>query len=82
MIELTLPADLDRSTCSDGSPHFWLSPDLSGAGDPWDPNGGLCRDLAGNIDDVYAIDINGHRAVLAAVWLTAPEEPLGAWVLA
>jgi hypothetical protein len=58
MIELTVPADLDPSTCSHGSLRFWPS--------PVDPNSGLFGSPAGSIDDVYAIDLNGHRDVMLA----------------
>jgi hypothetical protein len=59
VIELTVPADLDTSTCTRGFLRFWpnAGPDLSG---------GLCCDLAGNIDDVYAIDLNGHTLAMIA----------------
>jgi hypothetical protein len=56
MIELTVPADLDTSTCSHGSLRFWAS--------QGDPNSGLYG--GPGIDDVYAIDLNGHRYVMLA----------------
>jgi hypothetical protein len=58
-IELTVAADLNVSTCTDGNLRYWPGPgpDLSS---------GLCCDPAGNIDDVYAVDIAGRRLVVVA----------------
>jgi hypothetical protein len=58
-IELTVPADLDVSTCTNGNLRYWPGPgpDLSS---------GLCCNPAGNIDDVYAVDIAGRRLAVVA----------------
>lgn len=58
-IELTVAADLVVSTCTDGHLRYWPGPgpDLSS---------GLCCNPAGNIDDVYVVDIEGRRLVVVA----------------
>lgn len=58
-IELTVAADLDVSTCTDGNLRYWPGPgpDLSS---------GLCCNPPGNIDDVYVVDIAGRRLVVVA----------------
>jgi hypothetical protein len=58
-IELTVPANLDVSTCTKGNLRYWPGPgpDLSS---------GLCCNPAGNIDDVYAVDIAGRRLAVVA----------------
>ena len=58
-IELTVPADLDVSTCTNGNLRYWPGPgpDLSS---------GLCCNPSGNVDDVYVVDIAGRRLVVVA----------------
>ena len=58
-IELTVPADLDTSTCTNGVLRYWPGPgpDLS-TGD--------CCNPPGNTDTVYVIDIDGNRLVAIA----------------
>ncbi len=58
-IELTVPADLDTSTCSSENLRYW-----PGAGP--DLRSGLCCNPAGNTDAVYVVDVDGHRPVLIA----------------
>ncbi len=52
-VELAVPADLDTSTCTNGFLRYWPDPG---------PNfsGGLCCNPPGNIDFVYAVDVNGR----------------------
>jgi hypothetical protein len=58
-IELTVPADLNVSTCTNSNLRYWPGPgpDLSS---------GLCCNPPGNIDDVYVVDIAGRRMVVVA----------------
>jgi len=59
--EMTLTVDpsLDTSTCTDGNLRYW-----PGAGPSFDS--GMCCNLAGNIDTIYAVDVNGKRMVVVA----------------
>jgi hypothetical protein len=58
-IELTVPANLDVKTCTNGNLRYW-----PGAGP--DMSSGLCCNPAGNIDDVYVVDIEGRRLAVVA----------------
>jgi len=63
-IELTVAPDLDTSTCTDGNLRYWPGAAVDGAGP--DMSSGLCCNPAGNIDDVYALDVAGRRNVVVA----------------
>jgi hypothetical protein len=63
-IELTVSPDLDTSTCTDGNLRYWPGAGADGAGP--DMSSGLCCNPAGNIDDVYAVDIAGRRTAVVA----------------
>jgi hypothetical protein len=58
-IELTVPADLDTATCTNGILRYWPGPgpDLS-TGD--------CCNPPGNTDSVYVVDVAGNRLVVIA----------------
>ena len=58
-LELTVPADLDLATCTDGIVRPWPDPG---------PNfgGGYCCFPAGSIDDLSIVDAPGHRVVIVA----------------
>jgi hypothetical protein len=58
-IELTQPAGLDPSTCTDGNLRAWPDPG---------PNmsGGMCCFPARSIDDLSIADVNGKRVVIIA----------------
>lgn len=56
---LTVAPDLDVSTCTDGNLRYWPGPGP-------DFSSGLCCNPAGNIDTVYAVDVNGKRLVVVA----------------
>ncbi len=58
-ITLTVAPSLDTSTCSGGNLRYW-----PGAGP--DFSSGLCCNLAGNIDTIYVVDVNGKRMVIVA----------------
>jgi len=58
-ITLTQSSNIDVTTCTGGVLRYW-----PGAGP--DFTSGLCCDPAGNIDDVYAVDANGHILVIVA----------------
>jgi hypothetical protein len=66
-IELTVPADLDVSTCTNGHLRYWPGPgpDLSS---------GLCCNPAGNIDTVYVVDIAGRRLAVVARYYPGSSE--------
>jgi hypothetical protein len=59
--EMTLTVDpsLNTSTCTGGNLRYWpaAGPDFGG---------GMCCNLAGNIDTTYAVDVNGKRMVVVA----------------
>jgi hypothetical protein len=59
VIELTVPADLDVSTCTSGSLRYWPG---------WGPDfdSGLCCNPAGNTDAVHVVDVDGKRLVVVA----------------
>ena len=56
---LTVDPNLNTSTCTDGNLRYWpaAGPDFGG---------GMCCNLAGNIDTTYAVDVNGKRMVVVA----------------
>lgn len=58
-IELTVPADLDTATCTNGVLRSWPAPgpDLSD---------GDCCYPAGSTDWVYVVDVSGNRLVVVA----------------
>lgn len=58
-ITLTVAPDLDTSTCTDGNLRYWPGPGP-------DFGSGMCCNLAGNIDTIYAVDVNGKREVIVA----------------
>lgn len=58
-ITLTVAPSLDTSTCTGGNLRYW-----PGAGP--DFSSGLCCNLAGNIDTIYVVDVNGKRIVIVA----------------
>ncbi len=58
-IELTVPADLDTATCTNGNLRYWPDPGP-------DMSGGLCCNPPGNTDVVYVVDIDGRRTVVVA----------------
>ena len=58
-ITLTVAPTLDTSTCTNGNLRYW-----PGAGP--DFGSGMCCNLAGNIDTVYVVDVNGKRMVIVA----------------
>jgi hypothetical protein len=58
-IELTVPADLDVTTCDGGFIRFW--PDAGP-----DESGGVCCSDVGSTDVVYAVDVAGDRFAVVA----------------
>ena len=58
-IELTVPADLDTATCTNGNLRYW-----PGAGP--DMGSGLCCNQPGNTDALNVVDIDGRRLVVVA----------------
>jgi hypothetical protein len=58
-IELTVPADLDTSACTNGNLRYWPGPGP-------DLNSGLCCNPPGNTDVVYVVDVDGRRLVIVA----------------
>lgn len=58
-IELSVASDLDVSTCTNGHLRYWPGPGP-------DLGSGLCCNPAGNIDDVYVVNIQGRRLALVA----------------
>ena len=58
-IELTVPADLDTATCTNGNLRYW-----PGAGP--DMSSGLCCNPPGNTDVLYVVDVDGNRLVVVA----------------
>ena len=58
-IELTVPADLDTATCTNGNLRYWpqAGPDMSG---------GMCCNPPGNTDVLYVVDVDGRRTVVVA----------------
>jgi hypothetical protein len=60
LVELTLPADLDFSTCDGGEPYSWL---------------GRAHQGPGQVDHVYAVDVDGELLVFDATYMPdAPRE--------
>ncbi len=68
-IELTVPADLDTETCTNGNLRYW-----PGAGP--DMGSGLCCNPPGNTDVLYVVDIDGRRLVVVARYYpeSSPED--------
>jgi hypothetical protein len=58
-IELTQPAGLDTSTCTDGNLRAWPDPGP-------DMGGGMCCFPKDSIDDLSIADVNGKRSVIIA----------------
>jgi hypothetical protein len=62
-VELTVPADLDVTTCDSGATggfiRFWPDPGP-------DESGGLCCSAVGSTDVVYVVDVAGRRFVVVA----------------
>lgn len=58
-IELTVPTDLDLTTCDFDAVKFWPDPGP-------DESGGLCCVALGSTDVVYAVDVAGQRPVVVA----------------
>ncbi len=58
-IELTVPADLDTATCTDGNLRYWPGPGP-------DMSSGFCCNPPGNTDAVYVVDVDGNRLVVVA----------------
>jgi hypothetical protein len=63
-VELTVPADLDVTSCdrgpnASGIIRFWPDPGP-------DENGGLCCSAVGSTDVVYAVDVSGERLAVVA----------------
>jgi len=58
-IELTVPADLDTTTCTNGNLRYWPGPGP-------DMSSGLCCNPPGNTDVVYVVDVDGKRLVVVA----------------
>ena len=58
-IQLTVPADLDTTTCTNGVLRYWPAPgpDLSD---------GDCCPAPGSTDWVYVVDVAGNRLVVVA----------------
>ena len=59
LIELTVPSDLDVTTCTESNQRYWPGPAP-------DFSGGLCCNPAGNTDAVHVIDVEGKRQVFVA----------------
>jgi hypothetical protein len=58
-IALVVPADLDTTTCTGHILRYWPDPGP-------DFSGGLCCNLPGNTDFIYAVDINGRTLAVVA----------------
>jgi hypothetical protein len=58
-ITLTVAPSLDTSTCTNGNLRYWPGPGP-------DFSSGMCCNLAGNVDTIYAVDVNGKREVIVA----------------
>ena len=68
-LELSVPADLDVSTCLFGAIKNWPDPGP-------DESGGLCCGGPGHVDVVYVVDINGKALAVVARHLpgTSPQD--------
>ena len=64
-IVMTVAPTLDTATCTNGNLRYWPDPP-SGPGLGPDFSGGMCCNPTGNIDTIYAVDVNGKRTVLIA----------------
>ena len=58
-VELTVPANLDAATCTNGRLRYWPGPGP-------DMSDGDCCNPPGNTDTVYAVDLAGNRLVAIA----------------
>ncbi|MBA2557938.1 MAG: hypothetical protein H0V12_11445, partial [Chloroflexi bacterium] len=58
-LELTVPAELDTETCTNGVLRYWPGPGP-------DMSDGDCCNLPGNTDSVYVVDVAGNRLVAIA----------------
>ena len=58
-IDLTVPADLDTSTCTNGVLRYWPAPGP-------DLGDGDCCAPPGSTDSVYVVDVAGNRLVVVA----------------
>lgn len=58
-MELTIPADLDVSTCDGGIIRFWPDPGPA-------ESGGLCCSAPGSTDVVYVVDVAGEPFAVVA----------------
>jgi hypothetical protein len=58
-IDLTVAADLDVATCTNGNLRYWPGPGP-------DLNSGMCCNVAGNTDAIYVVDVDGVRLVVVA----------------
>jgi hypothetical protein len=58
-LELTVPSDLDTSTCTNGVLRYWPAPGP-------DMSDGDCCATAGSTDWVYVVDVAGNRLVVVA----------------
>ncbi|MDQ3938605.1 MAG: hypothetical protein M3253_07990, partial [Chloroflexota bacterium] len=58
-IELTVPGDLDTSTCTNGNLRYWPGPGPDFAS-------GECCNAPGNTDSIYVVDVAGSRLVVVA----------------
>jgi hypothetical protein len=58
-LELTVPADLDTATCTNGVLRYWPAPGP-------DMSDGDCCASPGSTDSVYVVDVAGNRLVVVA----------------
>jgi hypothetical protein len=58
-LELTVPADLDTTTCTNGVLRYWPAPGP-------DMSDGDCCASPGSTDSVYVVDVVGNRLVVVA----------------
>lgn len=58
-VELTVPADLDPATCTNGVLRYWPAPGP-------DMSDGDCCASPGSTDSVYVVDVAGNRLVVVA----------------
>ncbi len=58
-LELTVPADLDTATCTNGVLRYWPAPGP-------DMSDGYCCASPGSTDSVYVVDVAGSRLVVVA----------------
>ena len=58
-LELTVPADLDTATCTNGVLRYWPAPGP-------DMSDGDCCATPGSTDQVYVVDVAGNRLIVVA----------------